>query len=178
VFQAIEAALPTSGADRRKKLFGLARALKSIVPDASARELRLHVAEWHRRSKAVISAGFTDIWAEFLSGWERVKVPAGQGLIQTALARAQACDPPLKAVELYAEEHVRLLVSLCRELQRFAGDTPFFLDCRTAGRLVGVPHASAWRLLTSVFVADGFLLRGEKGTKATGKANEYRYIAD
>jgi hypothetical protein len=178
VSQAIEAALPTSGAARRKKLFGLARSLRAIMPSASAHELRPIVAEWHRRSKAVISAGFTDVWAEFLSGWERVKVPAGQGLIQTALARARACDPPLKAVDLYPEAHVRLLLCLCRELQRIAGDKPFYLDCRTAGRLVGVPHASAWRLLSSVFVADGFLLRGEKGSEATGRANEYLYVAD
>jgi hypothetical protein len=63
-------------------------------------------------------------------------------------------------------------------LQRVAGAGPFYLDCRTAGRLVGVHHTTAWIWLTTVLPADGILEVGARGSQATGKANEYRYIAE
>jgi hypothetical protein len=175
VARAIEDTLPGTPA-YRKPLFALARALKAVMPDARPEELRPVVAEWHRRAQPVVSAGFTDVWSEFLVGWDRVRVPAGQGVVEAAFRRAQATAPPARAVELYPEDHVRLLVSLCRELQRVAGDGPFYLDCRTAGRLVGVHHTTAWRLLGTVFVADGILVAGKKGSMATRDANEYVYV--
>ena len=41
----------------------------------------------------------------------------------------------------------QLLVGICRELQRRAGDAPFFLGCRTAAELLGVEHNTAARWL-------------------------------
>jgi hypothetical protein len=175
VGRAIEDTLPGTSA-YRKRLFALARALKAVLPDATPEELRPVVAEWHRRAQPVVTAGFTEVWAEFLVGWDRVKVPAGQGAVEAAFRRAQATVPPARAVELYPEPQVRLLVALCRELQRVAGDGPFYLDCRTAGRLVGVHYSTAWRLLAVAFVADGILLAGKKGSQATRDANEYYYV--
>jgi hypothetical protein len=75
------------------------------------------------------------------------------------------------------EEPLRLLASLCRKLQRQAGDADFFLDCRTAGRLLGVPHNTAWRWLM-VLCADGMLRAGEKGSQAKHRASPFRYVAD
>jgi hypothetical protein len=70
-------------------------------------------------------------------------------------------------------------VALCRELQQIAGRDWFFLDCRTAGRLIGVDHTAAWRYV-DVLYADGFLQLGEKGTfgngKATGKASAFQFV--
>jgi hypothetical protein len=175
VARAIEDTLPGTSA-YRKWLFALARALKAFMPDATPKELRPVVAEWHRRAQSVVTTGFTDVWAEFLVGWDRVKVPAGEGVVEAAFRRSQAAEPPARAVELYPEPQVRLLVSLCRELQRVAANGPFYLDCRTAGRLVGVHYSTAWRLLNVAFVADGILLAGKKGSQATRVANEYYYV--
>jgi hypothetical protein len=72
---------------------------------------------------------------------------------------------------------VLLLAALCRELQRTAGPRPFYLDCRTAGQLLHIHHTTAWRLLT-VLCADGILAAGDKGSRARGKANEYRYLGN
>jgi hypothetical protein len=49
------------------------------------------------------------------------------------------------------------------------------LDCRIAGKLVGIHYATAWRLLTKVFPVVGILAPAAKGTSATRKANEYRF---
>jgi hypothetical protein len=99
-----------------------------------------------------------------------------EGVVEAAFRRAVAGVPPPMAVELYDEPPVLLLAGLCRELQRAAGDEPFYLDCRTAGRLCGVPRMTAWRLLAVVFVADGILEPGAKGSQATRRANEYRFV--
>lgn len=76
------------------------------------------------------------------------------------------------------ERSILPLASLFGELPRLAGTHPFFLDRRSAGRLVGIHHTTAWRLLTVVLPADGILAIGAKGSNATHKANEYRYVAD
>jgi len=66
------------------------------------------------------------------------------------------------------------LVALCWELQQQAGDGPFFLGCRDAGRLLGVSFQRGAKWLRRL-VYDGVLVRISKGAKATGKASEYRY---
>jgi len=181
VLQAIEATLPTGPGQRRRRIFDLCRQLKAL-PDLASADLptvRPVVVEWHRRALPFITTkAFTDSWADFVEAWPKVKYPAGQGVVDAAFKRAVASTPPPKATELYTEPPVLLLVTLCRELQRIAGPGPFFLDCRTAGRLVGIHHTTAWRLLTVVLAADGILAAGAKGSKGTRKANEYRYIAD
>ena len=61
------------------------------------------------------------------------------------LNRAVGAEPPTVAMQ-YEQEQLRLLVSLCRELQREAGKRPFFLSIRTAAEQVGVSpsHAATW----------------------------------
>jgi hypothetical protein len=179
VLQAIESTLPTGPGKRRRRIFDLCRQLKAL-PDLASADLailRPIVVEWHRRALPVIGTKpFTDSWADFIDAWQRVKFPAGKGVVEAAFNRALQRKPPRKVAELYTEPSVHLLASLCRELQSIAGDGPFFLDCRTAGRLVGVHHTTVWRLLTVVLPADGILAGGAKGSKATRKANEYRYV--
>ena len=66
--------------------------------------------------------------------------------------------------------------SLCRQLQREAGEKPFFLACRSAANRVDVSHTQAARWLF-LLVADVLLIEVEKGSKATHLASSYRYIA-
>ncbi|MCH8807867.1 MAG: hypothetical protein IH986_17515 [Planctomycetes bacterium] len=84
-----------------------------------------------------------------------------------------------KAAERYELPALRLLVALCRELQRAAGDAPFYLSCRTAERLLGVNHMKAWKWLAGL-TNDGVLREVEKGGQAgtARRATRYRYVAD
>lgn len=75
----------------------------------------------------------------------------------------------------YEQSEVQLQVGLCRELQRGAGDRPFYLSCRGAGRLLGVTHVQASRWLY-LLVVDGVLEEVEKGDVKKRRASQYRYL--
>jgi hypothetical protein len=177
----IGATLPKAQGQRNRSIFELCRRLKAVPALASAdvATLRPIVAEWHTQAlPAITTQAFIETWADFVLGWERVKYPAGQGKIDEAFQRAGAAPPPATAGKLYpADSPILLLAALCRELQRMTGNTNFFLDCRTAAGLLGVPSpTTAWRWL-NVLCADGILKAGEKGSLAMHKASRFRYIA-
>ena len=181
VQDAIARTLPTRGGQRNRCLFALARHLKAIPALASAqlRIIRPIVKEWHRRALSVIQTkDFLETWTDFSLDWKKVKFPIGQGAIDLAFQEAKKSKPTGVLVEFYEEEpRLRLLANLCKALQILAGDNEFFLDCRTAGRLIGIPHTTAWRWLV-VLCADGILDQGQKGNLATHKASRFRYVAD
>jgi hypothetical protein len=57
---------------------------------------------------------------------------------------------------------LRLLIAVCRELQRVSGEREFLLSCRTAGNLLGVNHVTAARYL--------FLLAQTASSKRSNEA--------
>jgi hypothetical protein len=175
---AIDATLPRVPHERNRCLFNLARHLKGIpsLAGAAVGQLRPIVQEWHRRALPVIrTKPFVETWTEFIQAWRKVRVPAGLAVIETAFQRATDLPPTRQAVELYGEGPILLLASVCRELQKIVGTGHFFLDCRTAGRLIGVDHVTAWRYL-EVLCADGVLAPGAKGNPKTRRASRFRYI--
>ncbi|NLY01671.1 MAG: bifunctional DNA primase/polymerase [Rhodopirellula sp.] len=175
VDQVIRTTLPTAPGQRHRQVFELCRALKSIpaLRDEDPRELRSIVQKWHRLALPHISTEpFEETYIDFLRAWPRVKYPVGGGPVQAALEAART-RIPVAAADRYEQEPIRLLVALCAELQRRAAEKPFFLDCRTAGRLLEVPHGTAARWLY-LLRADGFLRVVETGQR--GKASSYRYI--
>lgn len=185
VLQAIEDAInatqPSTEGQRNNRIFLLARHVKAIemLRDADFSTLRPIVQEWHRRAFQVIGTKpFLETWCDFVRAWKRAKVPAGDKPVQRAFELAKQAvesDPPLAVLDLYGSGPIVMLATLCRELQRIAGAMDFFLDCRTAGHLIGVDHSTAWRYL-DVLCADGVLVAGCKGSRATRKASKYRYI--
>lgn len=80
--------------------------------------------------------------------------------------------PPPEAAQ-YDLPAVKRLVALLTELQRQAGSGPFFLDCRTGARLLGVDHVQVWRWF-KMLVADGVLAQVEQGR--TGRATRWRWL--
>ncbi len=76
---------------------------------------------------------------------------------------------------------MRLLAALCRELQRESGDRPFYLACRTAGRLLKSDYTTAWRWLF-LLAHDRVIDEVEKGLRGGGRAKRRasrdRYLAD
>ena len=172
--------LPTLQGQRHKRIFKLARYLKSIgsLANAEFATLRPILQEWHRQALPIIrTKDFAETWADFLESWKAVKVPVGDGVIDVAFERALTSPAPRQVVEVYGLGAVALLASLCRELQRIADKDEFYLDCRGAGDLLGISHVSAWRFL-NILCADGVLIPGTKGSMATMKASRFRYIGD
>ena len=81
--------------------------------------------------------------------------------------------PPVAAD--YETPEVKLLISLCRELQRHHGTNPFHLDCRTAGELLGAGHTAAWKWLR-LLQHDKVIRLESSGSLASHRANSYRYL--
>ena len=179
VQDAIASTLPSREGERNRRLFDLARKLKAIPALASAEPplLRPIVKEWHRQAlPAIQTKEFLDTWTDFVMAWPRVKFPAGQGTIELAFQEAVSSKPDDHVAALYDDPRILALACLCRTLQKRAGNADFYIDCRTAGRLLAVPHTTAWRWLT-VLCADGVLKAGPKGSQATRKASRFRYVA-
>lgn len=175
--RAIIESLPTGPGKRNQQVFKLARALKAIPPlqDAHGKDLEPFVRLWHEQAKPVIrTQPFEETFIDFLRAWPKVKFPKGAEPMSQIFAAAVNAEVPPVAMR-YEQEQLRLLVALCRELQRAAGEGPFYLACRTAGRLLGVDHTTAWRWLF-LLQEEGILKVMSKGSQATGKANRYRYV--
>lgn len=54
-----------------------------------------------------------------------------------------------------------------------AGDSPFYLACRSAGELLGITHVTANRWIR-LLENEGILTRIQTGTRS--KASEFRYV--
>ena len=94
--------------------------------------------------------------------------------------KAKKRKPPQIAIKLYPDnDKLKILASLCRELQSEAKGNPFYLSVRIAGRLLDVSpmHAGRWLFL---LVSDGILKVVAKGgtAKTVRKATRFRYIAN
>jgi hypothetical protein len=166
--------LPTGPGQRNRRLFDLARILKGLMPDATPDSLRAILREWHQQALPFVrTKDFATTWTDFTVAWRRVKRPHGCSLraaIQAAKNTAPAIVDPLGY-----EGHLAELLSLCHELQRRWRDGPFPLSCATAGKCLGVSAMHAWRLL-QVLQFDGALRLVRRGTKASKKASEWRFI--
>jgi hypothetical protein len=177
ITDAIHATLPSSVGQRNRLLFTFARQLKAIpsLADADARSMRPIVKQWHQAALPFIGTQpFDETWADFCIAWEKVKFPAGHGPIFMIYQQAML-NPVPRAAEQYETDSLRRLVAVCRELQHVAGEEPFYLDCRTAGALLGVSHVMAHKWL-QVLVIDGVLRLVRRGTQ--GSATRYRYVGD
>ena len=172
---AIELTLPSEEGQRNIQIFEFCRALKGTpaLADLPGPSLREIVGNWHEAALPVIGTKpFEDTWADFLTGWDKVKFPRGTEPLKQALERADAKPLPTAALQYDASE-TRRLVSLCRELQHDVGDGCFFLSCRTVARLFGLPVKTAWKRL-KVLQADGVIECVRPGTR--NRAARYRYV--
>jgi hypothetical protein len=172
---AILATLPTGPGQRHGCVFVLVRRLKALphLAEAGPENLKAIVHRWHQLALPFIrTRSFVETWRDFVDGWGLVKYPHGSGPVEALLARALA-EPLPTAALAYERDGVRHLVALCHQLQQRAGSDPFFLGCRTAGKVLGVSHVTAWSWLR-VLQDDGILERTLKGSKKSGKASEWR----
>jgi hypothetical protein len=175
VRDAIFRTLPMSEGQRNRCIFEFARALKAIpsLADAPLSALKPHVRAWHKEALPVIGTkAFDATWSEFCYAWPRAKVPWGISPVMLALAKADSTSSMI-AVQ-YDTPATRRLVKLCRELQRGAGDSPFFLSCRAAAVALGIDHNTANKLLAMI-QADGIIVCVAEGTKK--RARRFRYVA-
>ena len=174
VAAAIARTLPAGPGRRNRCVFELARHLKALIGDAGPDELREILREWHRQALPTIrTKDFGESWADFALAWERIKRPAGCSF----RAAAEAVDSEIVDIANRYDGHLCRLMALCWHLQGQWPDRPFPLGCRTAADYLGVSRVHAWRLLRALQF-DRVLRLERKGTKASGKASEWRFIGE
>ncbi|WP_442485888.1 hypothetical protein [Aeoliella sp. SH292] len=177
IAQAIALTLPRGPGRRHQQVFELCRALKAIpdLSDTEPAQLKPIVQRWHRDALPMMNTkAFEETWIDFLKGWPNVLYPLGKEPMALVFDRARCAETPIEA-EHFEQPELRLLVAICRELQRGAPSRPFYLSCRTAGRLLGVDHTTASRWLF-LLEAEGVLAVVEKGDRRTRKASRFRYL--
>jgi hypothetical protein len=178
--EAIASTLPRGWGQRHLQVFELCRALQAIPYLAAANPVDLEyiVQEWHRRADPHTSPAhsYDDTLAEFLSGWRNVKHPRGQGAFTAALRRAKTSPLPLAAGR-FEKAQIKLLVAVCRELQRACGLDPFYLASRKAAELLGVSHTQSAKWL-GMLCALKVLREVIKGSASTMKSSRYHYLGD
>jgi hypothetical protein len=176
---AIKRTLPEKPGNRHRCLFELARELKAIpeLANAPLKELRPIVRQWHELALPNIDTKpFDDTWIDFGEGWGKVRHPAGEGPMAEIWKCAQASAPPAAAMQ-YERPELRLLVSLCQELQRAHGNEPFFLGIAKVAELFDIDISTAGRRLRQLR-RDDILELVSEGSRKERRANEYRYIPE
>jgi hypothetical protein len=124
-----------------KMLHELAREVRGVEKKLhrklKATQYKIILSKWEAASRSFLQAGH-DYFTEFLAKLDTVTVPKGETL-QAAFERAKRREPPLKAL-MTPHQGVRLLASLCRELQDMTGNRPFMLCQVRVAKLFG--HSS------------------------------------
>ncbi|MEO5721661.1 MAG: hypothetical protein ABIR71_09350 [Chthoniobacterales bacterium] len=179
VGQAVEATAMTAPKTSRIQQFKFVRRIKAITlkneVELTPMQHRVIYELWQARNCAFLSPQ-RDYFSEYLARLNAVLFAEGQNLT-SAYERALIATPTAR-VMCYSNEAAHFLACLCRELQTRAGDQPFFLDCRNAGKMIGVHFTTANEWLNG-FQQLGILKLVEKGEHGkSGKASRYLYIAD
>lgn len=162
---AIEAAIrqhvPTRYGERHARIFDLARSIKAIVPNANDAQLSRILREWYSLSLPRMSTKeFAPSWFDFRAAWGTCRP---SGLVLDAVAEG---IPPRSREGLW---------HFCVRLQSHRPSSPFFIDCRSAGKVCCVDSATASRWLKR-FCDEGRLVRVSCGDRIRHRAAEYRIV--
>ena len=121
-----------------KMLHELAREIRGVEKRRGSRlrptRYKMIFDNWESASGPFLQPGH-DYFTELLAKLDSVTVPKGETL-QAAFERAKRREPPAKVL-LIPHEGLRLLASLCRELQEMASDQPFMLSQSSVAKLFG-----------------------------------------
>lgn len=165
--------LPEQVGQRNRRLFELARYLKGTRPHATREELRAVIDYWHQQALPNIgTTDFTESWGDFQRAWDSVRMPYGS-IMDRIIEEIDMTEPaPESLQKLGYGDKALLLCRICKQLQRNAGENPFFVSARQAGKLVGLHYSDASKVLYAM-VGDNVLALVKKG--AGNQASRYRY---
>lgn len=159
-----------------KMLHELAREIRGVEKRRGKKLTVIHyrsiVDKWETASRPFLRSGH-DYFTELLAKLDCVTVPKGQTL-QAAFERAKRREPPAEVL-VVRNEGVRVLASLCRELQEMAGDQPFMLCQMSVAKLFG--HSSHRTVSNWIKASKTLEILRVAEPWRQGKATRYFYIA-
>ncbi len=159
-------------------IFTLARHLLALFDSPPAQPPAYILDElrrWWDRGQDSTERTWGDTLAGFTDAWSRVK--PGRGALAEALRAGDARGCPRVVAKMFPDpddEPVRRLAALADELQRRAGDNPFYLAQAEAGLVLGVSRDRVGRWLR-MFKSMGWLELIEPGSFAEHRASTYRW---
>lgn len=170
--------LPTKEHQNNELVFVVGRALRDeesrIGRELTLSELEGAFAAWYEANEHLDPKKSRDrYWMEFLRSYDNAKVGLSQTTLTVAFARAKTHEKPTQAC-MFTDPQLQLLVGFVFQMQEIVGDSPFFLSCRSLGKLFDVSPTTAntWlRHLCRVKI----LTETKKGSQATSEASEFRY---
>lgn len=185
---AVNAALPNAKNQNHHHLFTLARALLDYrdtlraahsdpalsLPETVTQEA---FGKWYTSSKRFLRAEKSrdDYLFEFLDALANARFPLGaQEVLMRAFKKAATTTP--KIAEQFESPEVKVLVSLCRELQRIHGSEPFFLSARTVANLFHHATHTTAALWLRGLVHSKILSVVTKGGPQSMKATRFKYL--
>jgi protein-tyrosine-phosphatase len=166
-------------------MFTLARAIKAVEHyeasqgrpwDAATRDYMQEQAlrMWYERAKEFTRPEMTqmDYLAELTQAAVRATVPIGQNAFEVALKAARETPMDQVALDFNEDPKYSLLVSLCRELQRIAGPSPFFASTDQIQLHFKIGRNQAWLMFRYLIRKKVLELVSSGGQD---RANRYRY---
>jgi hypothetical protein len=183
VKKSISETLPEKFGRRNRKIFDFALKLKSNnhFKDTDPKMLKDIVYQWYQAALPnITSKDFLETWLEFLTAWEKITFFGVDymAVYQTSLS----LEPSKYLLENYSDwKELIALEAFCRALNQACNDSGFVLDCRNAGKIIGVSFKTAniyLRLLCKIGVLE-LLQKGKfSDNPSERKGNKYRYIAN
>jgi hypothetical protein len=127
--------------------------------------------KWKEASRPFLRPG-NDYFTELLAKLDWVTVPKGETLV-AAFERAKTKSPPEKTM-ISRNKDLRLLASLCRELQELAGDQPIMLCQVSVAKLF--EHSSHRNISNWIKALKTLGVLTVAASWRLGKAARYFYI--
>ena len=172
----------TARGQSHKRLFALARAVLGFEAHTGSQVPRDSVFEtWFFASKANLDPADTrpQYLARFRGMFRKVrKIPSkGHALIEAEQRARVSTMPDIPGATDFPNGW-RFLAAVCRELQRLAGEAPFFIGTRDAARIAtGTAHAEIGSRALQDLIEFGVIERVRRGdARPGGKASEFRYL--
>jgi hypothetical protein len=179
VDRAIRATVPSGPGQRNRAIFEFVRRIKAMPEYREAKLLSLiPLAErWYRVALPFIrTKDIETTLKDFANAWKACTDPNAGCFVEAIFEEVKRLPPHPVAKQL-PDGGLRLMVGLCAALQRYNGDKPFILGCRTAGRLLGVSHEQANRWIQTLEAYE-IIRRTFTGTRTNGKASEFLFVAE
>ena len=179
VEDAVRVAAPTAPHQNYKLALILGRAVKALEAQAGKlftpqQHIDLH-KQWIERADQFLRPEHSKeyYFMEYLNAYKLAKYPLGSFVLAHALEAAKKKPISPDVLTWAKTPDVRLLAAICRELQNFHGDNPFFLSGRMVQKIFKhETHATGAKWLRSLCVMQVL----EEIKKGIGmKASRYRF---
>lgn len=161
-----------------RPVFILCQYLKgTVMPETvTLADLKPSIERWYGLSKGFLFGedgeplSFTEVWAQFLEVWNKVRHPKGNAL-ESAKLRAEKATYHILELDWCDDQNILYLARVCYELSRPDGD--FFISGYDAGEILGRTQKTG-RVVLKMFGFEKIIECTKKGH--TGIASDYKYI--